>query len=267
MVSPMMKPAADLRRSMDTLSRRVENAAADGTVTRDEKRAINAQVDRVEARAQGMVTHVGAEALEVVGDIRNMSRQQLAQQADRALSIIADGRHAMWREARHDARTNPFRHLSNMRAPFEGVRTKETTFHGKRVQVVAVDLANPRVRLGVTGPGERGNQLDQMARRHHAEVAVNGDFFEFNGHKPVGAARTRGQRWGGDDWEPALAFKGRHAVIKPGSANIPQWAKNAVSARPLVLRDGHVQSSFPEADTAHTARRTGVGVSKSGRVL
>jgi exopolysaccharide biosynthesis protein len=40
-----------------------------------------------------------------------------------------------------------------------------------------------------------------------------------------------------------------------------------VSARPTVLKDGHVATSFPEPDKAGAHRRTGVGVSKSGRVL
>lgn len=269
-----MRPAQTVANAMKTLEARVEAAVADGVVTREEKRTIDAQAQRAAAKAEGLVTHSGAPALEAITALRGMSRTALVNRADEALSTLAQGRHAMWREARHDARTDPFTNdlLRNARKPFPGARTKDFTWRGHRVHLVAVDLAHPDIRVQGTAPGARGKQLDDMTLGRGAEIGINGDFFSAGvGYKTSGAAMTNGQRWpssaNGDPWEPALVWKGRHAAIKGNGSALPPWAKNAVSARPLVLRDGVVVTSYPEADKAAESRRTGVGVSRSGRMM
>lgn len=269
-----MRPAHSVATAMKTLEARVETAVADGVVTRDEKRAIDAQAKRAEGRAQALVAHSGAPALDAIAALRRMDRAALVARGDEALATLAQGRHAMWREARHDAHTNPFRGdlLRNARTPFAGARTKDFTWQGHRVHLVAVDLAHPDIKLQTTGPGARGKNLDDMTRGKRAEIGINGDFFSpGSNYATSGAAMTNGARWpgsaNGEAWEPALVWKGKHAAIKGYNSPLPSWAKNAVSARPTVLRDGDVITNYPEPDKAAESRRTGVGVSKSGRML
>ncbi len=269
MVAPIMKPASDLARGMQRLRRDVDAADDDGRVTRAEQRDLVDHVGRLEARAEGMVAHTGAPALRALDDVKGMIRsRRFPENVDRAMTKLADGRHAMWREARHDARTDPFTHLRGYRKPMGGVREKDFDFEGKRVHVVAVDLANPRIKLQTTGAADKGRTIDDMARRKNAEIAINGDFFSLASFAPSGAAMQKGDRWGGAEaWEPALVFRGQHAQMKGYNSPVPSWATNAVSARPTVLRDGRVVTDYPEADKALPSRRTGVGVSQSGRVL
>ena len=269
MVAKIMKPAAHTAQAMKTLEARIERATEDEQITRAERQSIRAQLDRVENRAQTMVAHQGKPALDAVNDVRRMlNRNTLARHADDALGELAQGRHKMWREAKHDKETNPFKHIPNAHKPFAGVATKDFNWEGHRVHLVAVDLANPNIRVQTTNPGERGKQLDDMVRSHNAEIGINGDFFSVGkNYAPSGAAMSNGKKWGGEAWEPGLVFRGQHAQMKGYNTSIPAWARNAVSARPTVLRDGKVVTDYPEHDKSLPSRRTGVGVSKSGRVM
>lgn len=269
-----MRPAHSVATALKTLEGRVERAVADGVVTREEKRAIDGQALRAQQRAENLVTHSGAPALDAIAALRRLTRGELVERADDSLALLARGRHAMWREARHDANTDPFRGdlLRNARKPFPGARTKDFTWQGHRVHLVAVDLAHPDIKLQTTPASARGKQLDDMTRGKRAEIGINGDFFSAgNGYATSGASMTNGTRWpgaaNGEAWEPALVWKGRHAAIKGNNTPLPPWAKNAVSARPLVLRDGDVISNYSEPDKAAASRRTGVGVSRNGRVM
>lgn len=262
----ILTPARDMSDRLKKLERAIDRADDDASVTRAEKRALIDHANRLEKRAEGMVAHTGAPVLNTLDRVKELIRgRRFADHVDDAMSTLASGRHKMWREARHDQRTNPFAHLHGYRQEMNGVRSKDFNWEGKRVHVIAVDLANPRLRIETTKPGERGRNIDAMARSHGAEIAINGDFFSYGSYAPSGQAMHRGQKWGGTDWEPSLAFRGRRAEVTGRGA--PSWATNQVSGRPSVLRDGRVADSFPEPDKAAPSRRTGVGVSKNGRVL
>ena len=78
---------------------------------------------------------------------------------------------------------------------------------------------------------------------------------------------TNGKPWSGStdrNFEGFLAFNGQHAELMGPFKDSPDWARNAVSARPTVLVDGKPTLSDPNKND-RTAR-TGLGVSKSGRV-
>src|SRR5688572_10298819 len=107
MVAKIMKPAHNTVQAMNTLEARIERATTDDKITRDERQSIRAQLDRVENRAQSMVAHQGKPALDAVNDVRRMlNRNTLANKADEALGVLAEGRHKTWREAKHDKNTN-----------------------------------------------------------------------------------------------------------------------------------------------------------------
>ena len=130
MVSRALRPAHDAVTAFRSLEARLRRITADGDVTRAEKRALDAHAERVEGRVQGLVAHTAAPALDALADFGRMDRGALARRADDALEKLADGRHRLWREARHDARTDPFRGMRGERAPFPGVRTKDFRWEG-----------------------------------------------------------------------------------------------------------------------------------------
>lgn len=267
MRDPKVKAATQ---SMTKLANSIKAATADGQITSAERKTLNTRIDRSEALAQSVVASQGAAAVRAVNTIeRFLDTGKLVVKANEASTRVIAARDAVWREAVADANTNPFKHLgTGWKAPFQGVRTKDMRVGGRTVHVVAIDLANPKVKLETNAPRTRGRTVERIARGAEAELAINGDFFSpGQSYKPSGVAMTNGVRWPGTGpGEPMLAFRGGHAeIVQRGSG--PEWMRNAVSARPQVLKDGKVVTRYAEPDKAVGNPRTAAGVSKDGRVL
>ena len=274
-VRPFLRPAHAVAQSVNQLAQRVRNAAADDVISGAEKKAILKQANAVEAKAQTLTQRQGDSVVDAIGDLERMTKNgKLVVNADDAVKALVKSKDQMWKDAKfemtHSAFPASMRKVGNgVRAPFVGVRTKDVRWEGKRVHLVAVDLANPKVKVSTTSEGERGKAVDTFAKKHKAEVGINGDFFSYGSYKPSGLAMKNGKEWGsqGATWEAGLVWKGQHAQIQRSSADPADWAKNVVSARPMVLNDGKLVTNFPEPDKAAASRRTGLGLSKDGRTL
>jgi hypothetical protein len=251
-------------------------AKADGKITSAEQKTVLAAAGVARRGAEDLLSDQGAPALASLAQLEKFaSTGALEVQADAALSKLMQSRTAMMNAAKADAKQHPFANQQGWKAPFSGVRTHDyyDAAKGIHVHLVAIDLLDPKVRLQASprekaGSGYRGRTVDDFAKRAGAEVAINGDFFSWGSYKPSGLDRANGKSWGNaDGWEPSLAFSGAHAQFVPSHGARQGWMDNMVSARPLVLANGRTVTRYGAGMYPDRMARTGVGLSKSGRVL
>ena len=262
-----LRPARAEASRLDAVARAVGNAVADGAVTADEQRAVSAAVERARAFGARLVAAQAGPALAALDRVAHaLEAGTLEVRAPALAAELETARAAVLKEAGRAAAKDPLARAGWTRA-FAGVATRELRVRGLRAQVVAVDLADPRVSLQTNPESQRGRAVSDFASAHRAEVAINADFFSWGSYRPSGFAMTAGKPWAGTapDFEGHLAFTGRHAEVRKPYARAPGWARNAVSSRPTVLQNGKPVLSDP-AKNARSAR-TGLGLSKDGRVL
>jgi exopolysaccharide biosynthesis protein len=70
----------------------------------------------------------------------------------------------------------------------------DTTFSNKKVHVLRIDLANPRVKLRASTPDERGLTPSEFSKKAGTIAAINGDFFD-GLLQPIGLAVGNGAVW------------------------------------------------------------------------
>lgn len=250
-------------RRLDRLAVDVDRFTADGKLTAQERKSLREQVKVAEAKANPMVaeqSNAARDALEVVEAL--LKNGKLTRKSADAVKALTQGRRNLLAEAFEDARSQAVKG-SGWSSPFHGIKTKKLG----SVQVVAIDLADPRVSMQTNSESARGKSVKAFAENARAEVAINGDFFSFGSFKPSGLAITDGKQWSNTQpgFEGFLSFNGRHAELERPFGKPGEWSRNAVSARPTVLVDGKISISDP-AKNEHTSR-TGVGLSKDGRTL
>ena len=161
-----------------------------------------------------------------------------------------------------------------------GIVAHTAKHRGQPAWFVAVDLAQPRVRLltnafKMEGRDYASVNVANRARTSGAQAAINGDFFANKRgthplYRPSGYAKSNGVVWPLTDvprFEPSILWTGQHVQVLPGRKPIPEWAQHVVSARPLVLADGKAMTEFDDPTKAGRSRRTGVGLSEDGRML
>lgn len=262
-------PAKAEAKKLLTVQKQVDAFVADGKVTKAEKKTLLASIQKARHSAEPLVAAQSNTALEALRTVELMTdRGTLTKRAAVAVEALKSARQDLVKHATFAAEHSPFRGKEDWKKPFHGVRTRDFTFKGLKVHAVAIDLADPRVKLQTNSEAQRGKTPETFARHAKAEVAINGDFYSFGSFKPSGFAMTQGKTWAGTDdrnFEGFLAFTGHHAELMSPYKSSPGWARNAVSARPTVLVDGQATLSDPNKND-RTAR-TGLGVSKSGRVV
>ena len=261
-----LAPARATAQGLDGVRRQVDAFTADGKVTSTEKRALLERVATVRERAESLVSSQSTPALEALARVELLTKTgKLTSKAQSAVAALREGRAGMLASAKAAAHGSPFK--PGWARPLPGIATRDLSVGGHRAHVVAIDLADPRVKLQTNSEASRGQTVESFARSSKAEVAINGDFFSFGTHKPSGLAITNGKQWAGTQrgFEGNIAFNGQHAeVMKPNAKN-PLWSENVVSGRPTVLTDGKLVLSDPNKN--ERAARTGLGLSKNGRVL
>ena len=159
--------------------------------------------------------------------------------------------------------------------PFEGVKhIKRTTTTPNRIHIVEVDLTNPHVRMRATSPGARGQVVSAWAQAAGCQVATNGDFFSFDGYSTSGLAIGRGKVWDdsatdtADEGVLAFGVDNRALLARPGLVTpVEDWMHDAVSGRPVLVRDGERFNYDPCVDFCARNPRTAVGLSQDGATL
>ncbi len=259
---------------LKTLERTLRQATQDGRVTGAEGRAVDRAVKDVFDRANTLQPATVRPVMEAVAAVKDARGDKaVVTRADALVAEVRAARVDVRAAAAKDARTSAFKNLpgKGWKAPFDGVRTRDVRSGSLKIHMAVVDLANPNVRLQTNGEAGKGRTTSQTARGANAELAINGDFFTFATHRPSGLAKKDGRTWTGTQGkhrdEPYLAFSGQHAELKPAGARLPDWANNVVSARPLVLKNGRVVTSYSAGNHPEKAPRTAMGISKDGRKL
>lgn len=159
--------------------------------------------------------------------------------------------------------------------PHEGVRhIARTTATPNRIHIVEVDLTHPKVRLRATRPGERGQVVSAFAADTGCQVAINGDFFSFDGYSTSGLAIGDGTIWpdsasdNTDQGVVAFGVDNRALLNRPGIVTpVEDWMSDVVSGRPMLVRDGQ-RVDYPSC-VGFCARnpRTAIGLSEDGTTL
>lgn len=155
--------------------------------------------------------------------------------------------------------------------PHPGVKyLARTTARPWRIHALVVDLCAAGVSLRATAEADRWRTVGSFADRVNAEAAVNGDFFSYETHLPTGLAIGNGDVWHADmGGSGEILFGDDRAYLNsPGAvSDPPDWARNAVSGRPLLVDDGAPLEAFNRADCADRHPRTAVGISEDRRTL
>ena len=154
---------------------------------------------------------------------------------------------------------------------YEHIRDGSMDLH-----VARIDLTNDKVRIISSRQSDYGSRVSEFARRTHALVAVNGDYFD-KVMKPVGLAIGPCGPWSDTrdtSREGVVAFGTNRAEVRTQSEVMdpPEpWIAAAVSGWPMLVRECHALTSaeLPGSDgfTRSPHARTAVGLTKDGETL
>lgn len=115
-----------------------------------------------------------------------------------------------------------------------------------KVHIVKIDLTNPHIHLQTVlanNTGQTTEQVDSMARKHNAVVAINGDYFGNTGVVLVeGTTYVNGVKIWENIWRTYLAISqdNQVAIVRPGDQ--PNFAiYNAIGGGPWIVWDGKDQ--------------------------
>lgn len=144
------------------------------------------------------------------------------------------------------------------------------------IHVARIDLTNDRIRVISSRQSDYGSRVSEFAKRTHAFVAVNGDYFD-KVMKPIGLVIGPCGQWTDTkdtSREGVVAFGANRAEVRTQSEVMdpPEpWIAEAVSGWPMLVRECHALTSaeLPGSDgfTRSPHARTAAGLEKDGTTL
>ncbi len=145
---------------------------------------------------------------------------------------------------------------------------------GQVLHWLRLDLQDPRLRLTLTGPDERGRPLDAFDGATDALAVINASFFD-RAFTPRGWTVSAGQVWApvlSADSSPTLAcitwIRCDVLLQPPPAPPSPAWL--AVSGTPWLVRAGQARRPSDDADCRFCQAvhpRTALGLDADGRHL
>jgi exopolysaccharide biosynthesis protein len=160
--------------------------------------------------------------------------------------------------------------LADWRVVREGVEYQRIVRGSIDAHVVRVNLRDKDLRVVATDRQDRGLTVSDFARRTHAIVAINGDYFTTK-MDTIGMAMGACGVWARakkSRSEPLIAIGARRVEVE--SFMKPRhWMTGAVAGWPLLIDDCAVRNPLPGSDafTRTPHARTAVGVTKDGGTL
>lgn len=162
---------------------------------------------------------------------------------------------------------------SSLERPFAGVQYYRFTAAGPQVgHIVEIDLRSTEFRTRVTASNERAQTTTAFAQSTGALVAINGDWFDYNGYAPNGLAISEGQAWNQDkpDWLfLACDLANKCLIDREGTqaAIDPNWT-SAIGGNgaPLVV-DGQPRITNEAFYATDRHPRSAVGLTDDGRMF
>lgn len=166
--------------------------------------------------------------------------------------IISVSAHAEWRVVR------------------TGVEYQRIVQGSVDAHVVRVDLRNANLRVIATDANDRGRTVSDFAKRNHAIVAINGDFFTSR-METIGLAMGACGTWSKPKksrTEPVIAI-GKRRVEIDTMTKPRNWMTGAIAGWPLLVDDCAVRSPLPGSDafTRRALARTAVGLTSKNELL
>jgi Phosphodiester glycosidase len=159
--------------------------------------------------------------------------------------------------------------------PHPGIRHLQRDTASQRIDALLVDLSRPELRVRATRSDDRGATVSGFAEDYGLAVAINGDFWQWDGYTTSGLAVGDGAQWPGENdiaSEGFIAF----GVDNVAAISVPSellaapepWMHDVVGGRPLVVEDG-VALDPPDCAPHFCALnpRTAVGLADDGRTL
>ena len=156
-----------------------------------------------------------------------------------------------------------------------GVEYRRILRDGVDAHAVRVDLDATCLTIATTPANDRGLTVSELARRHGAVVAINGDYFD-PALNPIGLAMGGGEVWAHADErvrrQEVVGVGGRKVEIFPRAAPLREpapWMTGAISGWPMVVEDCEPVAKLPGSDHFTNAPhpRTAVGLSADRRQL
>lgn len=141
--------------------------------------------------------------------------------------------------------------------------------------VTRIDLESDDVELFVTAESDRGERVTDVAERHDALAAINGDYFDEK-LRPTGVTLGPCGKWKtraapSRRKAAVVAIGDDRAALVEGSSKLPAWARTAVSGWPTLVRNCRALSSrqLPGSDrfTRAPHYRTAVGMNADGTTV
>ncbi len=155
-----------------------------------------------------------------------------------------------------------------------GIRyLRRTTTAPCTLHVLELDLREPGIELVSSSYEERWQTVAQFGRDHNLAASINGGFWQSMA-SPGGLQVHEGERWRNSKDNVDYGWfgyyeDGRARIGYPEDVieDVPGGMQHAVSGRPLLIRDGEVDT--PSIDPIETANyrqpRSAAGVSRNGR--
>jgi exopolysaccharide biosynthesis protein len=166
--------------------------------------------------------------------------------------------------------------LDRVTFPYPCVEHLHRVVPGLDAHVVVADLACGQVEVTATRPRDRASTVATFAHEYGAQIAVNANFYEGS---TCGLALGERVLWR-DAYDRgcvgSVAFgpspTGTLARVFDSTGRVREvpfpWAWNAVTGRPMLLREGHVWFDEDEPNGMYrTHPRTAVGLTPGGASL
>ena len=158
-------------------------------------------------------------------------------------------------------------------SPLPGVeRLHRVTGEPWQIHALVIDLCADGVSLRATRSDERQRTTSSFAGLVGADLAVNGDFFSYNGYGTSGMAIGDGQAWpdtSDPSWEGYVAFGDERAVFSPPAetGGPEDWMNEVVSGNHHLVVGGAPMSSNPNDFCWTRHPRTAAGFDADARTL
>jgi exopolysaccharide biosynthesis protein len=153
-----------------------------------------------------------------------------------------------------------------------------------RIHLIRIDLTSAEIAVYATKESDSGIKTSQLSDRLNAQVAINGGPFQVSGFRPRGLAVGDGTAWtmtADTDQMAVLHFRRdgertKAAILPPETpvelGTLPLGTQGVISGRPLLVRNGNVESPTFDCNDTLTfpctrGPRTAVALSADGNTM
>lgn len=143
------------------------------------------------------------------------------------------------------------------------------------IQAIKIDLTLPQNKIYATASADRKKTTSKFAEQYRCSVAINADFFHYDGYQTVGLAVGKGEPWEGTSdtasWASLIVNKNNEARLSKPEEYVPYSEDMfaVVGGKNWLIEDGNIVQPACENNDSFCLRhpRTAVGLSQDGKTL